>query len=226
MSDREAAKRRAAESAVSTVEDGMTVGLGSGSTAAAAIRLLGERVADGLEVVGIPTSYQAADAARAAGVPLASLPDVDLIDITIDGADQVADGDLIKGGGASHTREKILAAASQRLAIVVDDSKVSDTLSAPVPVEALPMARGHVRGAIRDLGGAASLRTGDRKSGPVITDNGNVVLDCEYGEITDPTRLAAALAPIPGIVEHGLFVDLADEIHIGSSANVTIQRHS
>ncbi|MDR5672650.1 Ribose 5-phosphate isomerase [Halalkaliarchaeum sp. AArc-CO] len=222
----DAAKRAAGEAAAELVEDGTVVGLGTGSTAAFAIRAIGRRVDAGLDVRGVATSFAARELARDCGIPLVELPDVtgveqgeaaggSGIDLAIDGADQVADGDLIKGGGAAHAREKLVDDAADRFVVVVDRSKVADALAAPVPVEVLPDARGTVTDAVFDLGGEATLRTADRKDGPVVTDNGNLVLDCEFGRIDDPDALSARLSALPGVVEHGLFVGIADEVYVG-----------
>lgn len=222
MDIRDQHKRRAAESAVETVSDDAVVGLGSGSTAAHAIRSIGTRVADGAAIVGVPSSYQAADLAREVGIPVRTPADVPDIDVTIDGADQVAGNQLIKGGGASHTRERVVATAAGRFLVVVDDEKVESTLDVPVPVEVLSDARPLVAAAIDELGGTPIVRLATEKSGPVITDNGNQILDCAFGAITDPAALARSLAPIPGVVDHGLFVDLADRIHVGTDDGVDI----
>ena len=216
------AKRRAGESAAETVEDGAVVGLGTGSTTAYAIRALGRAVTDGLDVEGIPTSYRSRALARETGVPLTTLDDASP-DVAIDGADQVADGTLIKGGGAAHAREKLVAAAAGRLLVVVDESKLAARLSAPVPVEVLPDARRPVADRVRELGGEPTLRAAERKDGPVVTDNGNLVLDCEFGAIAEPAVLADDLAATPGVVEHGLFVGMADEGHVGSDEGVRVQ---
>jgi ribose 5-phosphate isomerase A len=216
------AKRRAGESAAALVEPGTTVGLGTGSTAAHAIRRLGERVAEGLDVVGVPTSFDSRQRAREAGIPLRALDDVDRIDLAIDGADQVADFELVKGGGAAHAREKLVDTAAERFVVVVDPSKRADVLSHPVPVEVLPVAHGLVADAVRDEGGEPSLRRAERKDGPVVTDNGNLVLDCDFGDITAPATLARTLSALPGVVEHGLFVGTADEIHVGTESGVRV----
>jgi ribose 5-phosphate isomerase A len=218
----EAKKRRAAESAVEAVDDGWVVGLGTGSTTAFAIRELGRQVDAGLDLRGIPTSFQARELAREVGVPLTTLDDA-TPDVAIDGADQVAGGDCIKGGGAAHAREKIVAAAADRLVLVVDDSKLAAQLAVPVPVEVLPDARRTVADAVRELGGDPDLRTAERKDGPVVTDNGNLVLDCDFGAIDAPGALAADLSARPGVVEHGLFVGLADEIHVGTENGVRVE---
>jgi ribose 5-phosphate isomerase A len=220
---REAAKRRAGESAASEVQDGMVVGLGTGSTAARAIAALGRRVDAGLDVVGIPTSYQSRERAREAGVPLTSLDDA-TPDVAIDGADQVANGDLLKGGGAAHVREKIVDAAADRLLVVVDPTKEVEVLDGPVPVAVLPDARTTVAAAVRGRGGEPTLRTATRKDGPVVTDDGNLVLDCDFGAVRNPGERARALAELPGVVGHGLFVGLADEVHVGTADGVSVRQ--
>lgn len=220
--EREAAKRRAGESAAAVVEDDVVVGLGTGSTAAHAIRALGRRVDRGLDIEGIPTSFQARELAREAEIPLTSLDDA-TPDVAIDGADQVAGGHLIKGGGAAHAREKVVDAAAERFLVVVDPTKIVDALECPVPVEVLPDARATVAASIREQGGEPRLRAAQCKDGPVVTDNGNLVFDCAFGTIANPRRLRDDLAAIPGVVEHGLFVGLADEIHVGTADGVRVQ---
>ena len=231
----DAAKRRAGESAAATVDDGDVVGLGTGSTAAHAIRRLGERVDAGLDVRGVPTSFASRELAADAGVPLLDLdeavgPDAPGIDVAVDGADQVAvgrgdepsPGPLIKGGGAAHAREKLVDAAADRFLVVADPSKESPVLDRSVPVEVLPAGRSVVAEAVRAAGGEPTLRRAERKDGPVVTDNGNVVLDCAFGEISAPARLATTLSEAPGVVEHGLFVGLADEVHVGTASAVRV----
>jgi len=226
------AKRRAGESAAAEVDAGDVVGLGTGSTAAHAIRRLGDRVDAGLDVRGVPTSFASRELAVDCGVPLIDLdeavgPDAPGIDVAIDGADQVAVGgdpalSLIKGGGAAHAREKLVDAAADRFLVVADPSKEVDALDRAVPVEALPSGRSVVAEAVRGLGGEPDLRRAKRKDGPVVTDNGNLVLDCEFDGIADPEPLATALSTTPGVVEHGLFVDLADEVHVGTDAGARV----
>ncbi|MFY4811436.1 ribose-5-phosphate isomerase RpiA [Haloarcula sp. AONF1] len=218
----DAAKQAAGESAAEAVEDGMIVGLGTGSTAAHAIRAIGQAVDAGLDVVGVPTSFQSRQLARDCGIPLADLDDVS-VDLAIDGADEVVGGTLIKGGGAAHAREKIVDASADRFLVVADPTKEADVLSHPVPVEVLSMARSTVATAVSDLGADPALRRAERKDGPVVTDNGNLVLDCNFGPIDDPAALASDLAALPGVVEHGLFVDMADEIHVGTPDGVTVR---
>lgn len=221
----EEAKRRAAESAVGEIEDGTIVGLGTGSTAAHAICAIGRTVDEGLDVRGVPTSFGARALAREAGVPLSDLDDGP-IDVAIDGADQVStESDaMVKGGGAAHTREKYVAWAARRLLVVVDGTKLVGELDHPVPLEVLPDAEPVVRREIEALGGDPALRTATEKDGPVVTDNGNLVLDCDFGTIDEPTDLAASLSAIPGCVEHGLFCGLADELHVGTDSGVEIVR--
>lgn len=216
-------KRRAGERAAELVEDGTVVGLGTGSTAAHAIRTLGRRIEDGLEIRGIPTSYQSADLAREVGIELTALDDA-LPDLAIDGADQVAGFDLIKGGGAAHTREKLVDGAAERFVVVVDPSKEVEDLDGPVPIEVLPSARRPVAEALEELGGTPELRAAERKDGPVVTDNGNLVFDCAFGRIEEPAGLADDLASIPGVLEHGLFVGLADTILVGTEEGVEERR--
>lgn len=231
-------KRRAGESAAEAVTDGDVVGLGTGSTAAHAIRRLGDRVNAGLDVRGVPTSFASRELAAEEGIlcldlPEAVGPDGPGIDLAIDGADQVATGSdgaddpvsggaLIKGGGAAHAREKLVDAAADRFLVVADPSKESPRLDRPVPVEVLPAGRTAVAAAVREAGGEPTLRRAERKDGPVVTDNGNLVLDCEFGEVADPAALSATLSSIPGAVEHGLFVGLADEIHVGTESGVRV----
>lgn len=219
----DAAKRRAGEHAADRITDGLVVGLGTGSTAAHAIRALGREVDAGLDVQGIPTSYQSAQLARDVGIPLTTLSAASP-DVAIDGADQVAAGDLLKGGGGAHAREKVVDTAAAEFLVVVDDSKLAESLSRPVAIEVLPAARAVVADRVAALGGEAELRAATRKDGPVVTDNGNLVLDCEFGVIDEPANLAASLSTVPGAVEHGLFVGVADEVHVGSDEGVEVRR--
>ncbi|MCG1004396.1 MULTISPECIES: ribose-5-phosphate isomerase RpiA [Halobacterium] len=214
----EVAKQRAGEAAADDVEDGMVVGLGTGSTAAHAIRAIGER---GLDVEGVATSYQSRQLAIDAGIPLTTLEEAS-VDLAIDGADQVAGMDLVKGGGAAHAREKYVDASADRFVVVADPSKEVDVLDFPIPVEVLPDARPVVAERVRELGGEPELRTAERKDGPVVTDNGNLVLDCEFGRVDDPEAVAAALSSLPGAVEHGLFVGVADAVYVGTDDGVRV----
>lgn len=219
--DYEAMKRRAAEVAAAEVEDGMVVGLGTGSTAAYAIAALGEAVADGLAITGVATSAASSRRARTAGIPTAALDEVDGVDVAIDGADQAADGTLIKGGGGAHTRERLVDAAAERFLVVVDERKVTDRLDAAVPLEVLPPASETVSGAVEDLGGTATVRTATVTDGPAYTERGNLLVDADFGPIAEPGDLAGALDGVPGVVDHGLFVDLADALVVGTATGVS-----
>lgn len=226
----DAAKRRAGERAAEDVEDGFVVGLGTGSTTAHAIEAIGRAVDDGLDVRGIPTSFQSRQLALAEGIPLTELDAVSGVDLAIDGADRVledgdARGTLIKGGGAAHTREKLVDASADRFVVVADPSKLTDRLEAPVPVAVLPEAHTVVAERIGELGGEATLRDAQQKDGPVVTDGGNLVLDCAFGPIEDPTALAGGLSALPGVVEHGLFVDLADATYVGTDDGVDVRQY-
>ena len=214
-------KRRAGERAATEVEDGDVVGLGTGSTAAHAIRAIGEAVESGLDVRGVPTSFDARRRAREAGVPVRSLDEIDGIDLAIDGADRIdRDRAAIKGGGAAHAREKVVDAAADRFVVVADPSKVVDTLSHPIPLEVLPDALAAVERTVTALDGTPTLRRAEAKDGPVVTDNGNLILDCAFGPIDDPEGMARALSDVPGVLEHGLFVDLVDAVYVGTDGGV------
>ncbi|MFB3888803.1 MAG: ribose-5-phosphate isomerase RpiA [Candidatus Bathyarchaeia archaeon] len=217
----EAAKRNAALAAVAHVKDGFVVGLGSGSTAAYAIEALGERVKkEKLRVLGVPTSYQAFQLAVKSGIPITTLEEHPVVDVDIDGADQIDPQlNLIKGMGAALTREKIVAAASRLNIIIADDKKRVRVLGEgnhPVPVEVVPFALAAVQAGVRKLGGTVVIRETKGKLGPVMTDNGNAVVDAFFGEIVAAARLERDLKMIPGVVENGLFIGLADIVYLGS----------
>jgi ribose 5-phosphate isomerase A len=197
------------------------VGLGTGSTAYFAIIALGERVKEGLKIVGIPTSSQTADLARAVGIPLATLDEHPEIDITIDGADEVDPKlNLIKGGGGALLREKVVASASRKMVVVADSSKIVSVLGKfPLPVEVIAFARTVIEKKVVALGASIKLRM-KRDGSTYITDNGNEILDCSFGKIEDPPSLARELENIPGIVEHGLFVALASVALVGKGDSV------
>ncbi|MDK2892198.1 ribose-5-phosphate isomerase RpiA [Methanohalophilus sp.] len=220
MADRNSAgyhagKEAAGKSAADLVEDGMIVGLGTGSTTAYTIKEIGKRVKEGLDILAVVTSYQSEMLAIEAGIPLTSLAEHSLLDIAIDGADQVNfDLDAIKGGGAAHTREKIVALSAKRFIIVADDSKYVKELEMPVPIEVLPCACKLVQKQIADLGGNAVIRAASKKDGPVITDNGNFILDADFGKIKNPEELSSDLSKCVGLVEHGIFTNV-DEVYIG-----------
>lgn len=221
----DAAKRAAGEAAAALVEDGMRLGLGTGSTTAHALRAIGERIrSEGLRLAGVPTSSAAALLARQHAIPLITLDDAEHLDLAIDGADEVfqaRDGGfhLIKGRGAAHARERVVAAMARRFVVLADPSKLVDRLGArmPVPVEVLPMAAAPAERALRALGGQPLLRMAARKEGPVVTDQGFWVIDARFSDIVDPYGLARAIRDIPGVLDHGLFLDMATEVLIGDA---------
>ncbi len=221
------AKRLVGIEAANMVESGMVVGLGTGSTTAFAIEELGRRVKEeGLEVRGTPTSYAAEILASEAGIPLCDLRDVRELDMAFDGADEVDPHlNLIKGRGAAHTREKVVASLARRFLVLVDDSKLVEKLGTrmPLPIEVLPMAAYPVMRSLTDLGAEPELRMGQRKDGPVVTDQGFWIVDAIFEGIDNPDDLNVTLALMPGVLDHGLFIDLATDVLIGS-ADGTLRR--
>lgn len=220
MSEQDLLKKQVGYAAADRVKSGMIVGLGTGSTTAFAIQAIGERLQSGdlKDVKGIPTSFQAIVLARKYGIPLVGLDEVDHIDIAIDGADEVdPNKNLIKGGGAAHTQEKIVDSLAEQFIVVVDGSKLVDRLGSTflLPVEVLPMAVAPVSRAIEALGGKPELRMGVRKAGPVVTDQGNLVIDVKFDNIPDPVELEKTLNNIPGVLENGLFVNVANLVLVG-----------
>jgi ribose 5-phosphate isomerase A len=220
--DVDALKRAAAEAAVQMVENDMVVGLGSGTTAAFAVEALARRQREGLRFVGIPTSERTATQAKAAGIALTSFSEHRQIDLTIDGADEVEHGtlNLIKGGGGAMLREKIVAAASHRLAIVVDGSKMVDRLGArmPLPVEVVAFGLEATRESLEVLGASARLRLSS--GAPFVTDGSNCILDCDFGRIDEPARLERRIRRIVGAIESGLFVGRADPVFVADASGV------
>ncbi len=218
-------KKRAAIEAVKHVKPGFVVGLGSGTTAAYAIEAIGDRNRnENLRVVGIPTSTQAFQLAVKHRIPITTLDEHPVVDVDIDGVDQVDKNlNLIKGMGAALAREKIVAAASRLNVIIADASKRVNVLGEngqAVPVEVLPFASKFVQQRVEALGGKPLLREGKGKLGPVITDNNNMILDCVFGEIKDVADLERRLKMIPGVVETGLFIGLADIVYLASISKV------
>ncbi len=213
-------KRIAAEQAVSHVESGMVLGLGTGSTAALAVEAIGRRLAAGelSDIVGIPTSTRTRDQAKSLGIPLTTLEDHPSVDVTIDGADQVdADGNLIKGGGGALLWEKIVAAATRRYVIVVDASKLVERLGLgfPVPVEVMPFGWKTHLSTMKELGGEPALRL-DAAGAPYVTDGGHYIIDVTFPEGMDfPSRVDGVLRARPGVVETGLFLGMAPEVIVG-----------
>jgi ribose 5-phosphate isomerase A len=221
-------KRLAAERAVDSIQPGMVVGLGSGSTAAFVVRRLATLRAEGrlTDVVGVPTSVETEALARSLGVPLTTLEEHPVVELTIDGADEVDPQlRLIKGGGGALLREKIVAQASRRVLIVVDSGKLSPRLGTrwPVPVEVLPFGWRSQALFLEELGARITRREG-REGTPYLTDQGNLILDCAFGPIERPEELAARLEARAGIVAHGLFIGLTSELVVASPEGVEHRR--
>lgn len=210
-------KRIAAEHAVTYIKDGMVVGLGTGSTAYWAIRKIGERVKEGLLVRAVATSRQSEQLAQELGIPLVAFEEIDGIDITIDGADEV-DGELnlIKGGGGALLREKIVAASSRKLIIIADESKLVNRLGTfPLPVEVTVFGSSLTMNKLAKFGCPLKLRTVNDQ--PFVTDNGNYIIDCQFGAIEQPQQLHDEINGIPGVVINGLFIHMADRVIIGQN---------
>ena len=222
-------KRQAAEHAAGQVQTGMRLGLGTGSPAAHLVEILGARVKSGLDIICVATSERTRVQARDLGIPLASLDDVPELDLTIDGADEIdARLRLIKGGGGALLREKIVAAASRRMVVIADAGKLVDTLGAfPLPVEVvrfgLEATRRRIARLAADAGcdGHIALRQGSDLQ-PFVTDGGNYIFDCAFGRIADAEALDAALKTVPGVVENGLFLGIADEAIIAGPEGVEV----
>jgi ribose 5-phosphate isomerase A len=221
--DRDALKREAAEAAIGLVRDGMVVGLGTGSTATFAVEALAKRYRQGLRFLGLPTSEHTARLASSTGIPLTSFAAHQQIDLTIDGADEVELGtlNLIKGLGGALLREKIVAAASRRLAIIVDDSKLVDRLGThvPVPVEVVEFGLQPTWAALETLGATAKPRV-TQTGEPFVTDGGNRILDCDFGPIVDPAPLEERIGRIVGVVESGLFINRAEWVFVADPTGV------
>jgi ribose 5-phosphate isomerase A len=218
-------KQKAALEAVKHVKDGYIVGLGSGSTAAFAIEAIGKRIEqENLHIMGVPTSYQAFLLAVECKIPITTLDEHPVIDVTIDGADQLTpELFLIKGGGAALAREKIVASATKLNIIIADEAKKVKLLGENnqfVPVEVLPFALPIVKETIIAMGGKPVVREGKGKLGPTITDNGNAIIDAYFGEIVNPAELAVKVKMIPGVVETGFFIGLTDIVYIGTNSTV------
>ena len=222
-------KRQAAARALEFVRGGMKLGLGTGSTAKHFVELLGERVRGGLDVVGVPTSDATfADATRC-GVPLTTLSEIDRLDLTVDGADEIDPAlNLIKGGGGALLREKIVASASDRMIVIADESKWTDVLGRfPLPVEVIPFGLAATKRAIGQaftlsgVSGQMTLRTG-KDGHAFVTDGGHWIVDAHLGRIADVPRLAGLLSSIPGVVEHGLFIGLASTAILAGANGIRV----
>ncbi len=221
MGDREREKQAAARESLEFVADGQVVGLGTGTTATYAIRFLGERVRAGLRIRGVASSVHSEELAASVGIPLTTLAEVTEIDVTIDGADEIdPDLQLIKGGGGALLREKIVASASRKFVVIADSSKRVPVLGqCPLPVEVVPFAEALIARRITALGAAAALRR-DQTGKPFVTDGGHHLLDCSFGAIADPFGLSLKLQDMPGVVEHGLFLNMADVVLVGEGSQV------
>jgi ribose 5-phosphate isomerase A len=220
----EKAKRNAAIEAVKHVKDGFIVGLGSGSTAAYAIKEIGKLTRQKKwRILGVPTSHQAFLLAVNQSIPVTTLNEHSQLDLTIDGVDQVdPDLNMIKGMGGALAREKIVASASKENVIISDETKLTKKLgrNQPVPIEVLPFATTLIESRIKKLKGKPLLREGKGKVGPVVTDNGNFIVDADFGPINAPGKLDASLKSIPGVVETGLFIGIADVVYVGTPTHV------
>tara|TARA_B100000886_G_scaffold268734_1_gene192804 strand:- start:798 stop:1493 length:696 start_codon:yes stop_codon:yes gene_type:complete len=218
-------KQIVADAAIKEVESEMILGLGSGSTAALMIKSLADEIHSGRlkNIKGVATSFQSEVLALELGIPLLDLASVSQIDLAIDGADEVDPGfQLIKGGGACHVREKLVASKAKKLLIVVDETKMVENLNInfPLPIEVLPNAWKEVKDVISDMKGSSSLRMATKKAGPVVTDQGNLILDALfYGGIKSPKDIEMRINNIPGVLENGLFVDLTDKVLVGKIKN-------
>ncbi|MFW6316073.1 MAG: ribose-5-phosphate isomerase RpiA [Cyanobacteriota bacterium] len=213
-------KQEVGKAAADRVQSNTIVGLGTGSTTAFAIQFIGERLQRGelQNIQGIPTSFQAEVLSKQYGIPLTTLDAVDNIDLAIDGADEVdPNKNLIKGGGAAHTREKVVDSLANQFIVVVDSGKLVDKLGSTflLPVEVIPMAITPVMRKLTQLGGKPELRMGVKKAGPVVTDQGNLVVDVKFDDMTNPGELEKTINNIPGVLENGLFVGVADMVLVG-----------
>lgn len=209
------AKKLTGEKAAEYIEDGMIVGLGTGSTAYYAIKKVGELVRNGLKIKAVPTSKETAELAAEEGIELVELADVEGLDLTIDGADEVdPDFNLIKGGGGALLREKIVASATDKLIIVVDESKLVENLGAfPLPVEVTPFSWQYTQRMVEKFSCSSEIR---KKDGEIfVTDNGNYILDCDFGKIEDPLKISVELNKLPGVVENGIFAEMAEIVIVG-----------
>jgi len=216
-------KQAAAEKAVEYIKDGMVVGLGTGSCAAKMVDLVGAMVANGLKITGVPTSEATAAQARSLGIPVVGLDEVNVIDLTIDGTDEVdPQGRLIKGGGGAHLREKIVASLSDRMVVIAEAKKKVAQLGAfKLPVEVIRFAAPALQPRLEALGSTPTLRLA-KDGTPFTTDEGNYIYDCAFGKIDEPEDLALTLSTMPGVVEHGLFIGFADIVLIGTDAGVEV----
>jgi ribose 5-phosphate isomerase A len=222
--DMDLLKQNVGKQASELIEDGQVVGLGTGSTTVHFIKFLAQRVQDeGLDIMGIPTSFQSLILARDLGIKVTSIDEHD-IDIAVDGADEVSSSlDLIKGGGAAHTKEKIIDTSADKFVVIVDESKMVDKLGAfPLPIEIIPESLRLVKNALSDMNVYSQLRMGMQKDGPVITDNGSFILDAHFNIISNPAELEVELNSIPGVVENGIFANVVDKVIVGRKTGIEV----
>lgn len=220
-------KKMVGYEAAELVRDGYVVGIGTGSTTHYFIERLARKIREEeMDILGIPTSYQSFLLAQDSGIPLTTLNE-QMIDLAVDGADEVDPHfNLIKGGGAAHTLEKIVDSAAKKFIVIVDESKLVDELGDfPVPVEVLPQAFRVVKEQLETMGAKPQLRMAEKKDGPVITDNGNFVIDTKFGKIDEPEALEIELNTIPGVVENGIFTRVVDEVMVGTAEGVKRYYH-
>ena len=220
--DMDLLKQDVGKQASQLIEDGQVVGLGTGSTTVHFIKFLAQRVKDEeLDIMGIPTSFQSLILARQLGIKVTSIDEHD-IDIAVDGADEVDSNlDLIKGGGAAHTKEKIIDTSADKFVVIVDESKMVDKLGAfALPVEIIPESLRLIQDKLSAMGAKPELRMGIQKDGPVITDNGNFILDANFGVIENPHELEVQLNSIPGVVENGIFSNVVDKVIVGRESGI------
>jgi ribose 5-phosphate isomerase A len=221
--------KEACSKAIELIENGYSVGLGSGRTMTQMIMIIAEKIEqDKLNLAFVPSSYQIEFLARELGLKLIDLNSIQILDLTIDGADQVELGTLnmIKGGGAALTREKIIGTNSRKVAIIIDESKLTKKLGEGmyVPIEIFPFGINAVINKVRRVGGTVTLRQGDGKVGPIITDNGNIIVDADFGPIDDPISLESEIKKIPGVIEVGIFSGVADFVYVAMKDDVKILR--
>ena len=222
MIDKELQKENVGIKATKLIKDGQVVGLGTGSTTQYFIKHLGKRIQEEeLDIIGIPTSYQSLITAKDVGIKTGTLDEYD-IDLAVDGADEIdSNMDLIKGGGAAHTLEKLIDSAAKEFIVIIDESKSVEKLGRfPVPIEIIPEALRIVKKTLTDINGFPELRMGINKDGPVITDNGNFILDTKFEEINNPKELESILNSIPGVLENGIFAGIVDQAIIGQENDI------
>jgi ribose 5-phosphate isomerase A len=228
MDWREKAKEKAAFESIKHVKDGLVIGLGSGSTASYVIKKIGMKIKkEKIGVKGVPTSYQAFFLAIQSGIPVTTLFESPILDLYIDGADQIDNNlNLIKGKGGALTKEKIVSEAAKKFVVVADETKLTDALGRDklIPIEILPFSEPIVSSQIKEIGGKGILRQGKYNIGPFITDNGNFILDVNFGTISDPIKLESELKLIPGVIETGLFIGKAQIVYLGTKTIVKTLR--